>query len=102
MQAVQALNNKAGPGRMCRPHEHPGILMARDDFVLELIKQDLADQEELIDEQEKHLALLRTAGLPTADARARLEKLSTIHVKFLELEVALEPQAANRLRRRLH
>jgi len=76
--------------------------MPHDDFILDLVKQDLADQEELIDEQEKHLALLRSAGLPTAEARERLEKLGTIHVKFLELEVALDPQAANRSRRRLH
>ena len=77
--------------------------MSRDDLVLETVKQDLADQEELIDEQEKRLVLLLSAGLPTAVAQERLERLCTIHVKFLELEAALDPEAANhKMRRRLH
>jgi hypothetical protein len=76
--------------------------MSRDDLILEMVKQDLAEQEQLINEQEKRLALLVSAGLPTAEAQERLQTLSKIHVKFLELEVALDPQAANRARRRLH
>jgi hypothetical protein len=38
------------------------------------------------------VAQLRSAGLPTAEAQERLEKLCAIHVKFLELEIALDPK----------
>jgi hypothetical protein len=77
--------------------------MPRDDFILEKVKQDLSNQEDLINEQEKLLALLRSAGLPTAEVQERLERLCTIHVQYLELEASLDPRAAtNRARRRMH
>ena len=69
--------------------------------ILTMVREDLADQEDLIDEQEKLVALLRSAGLPTAQAQEQLQRLYTIHVRFLELEIALDPQAA-RSRGRLH
>ena len=53
---------------MRRTHGQSGVLMSRDDSILEKIEQDLSNQEDLINEQEKLLALLRTAGLPTAEA----------------------------------
>lgn len=76
--------------------------MMRNDSILEMVEEDVADQQALITEQEQLVILLRSAGLPTRQAEERLEQLLEIHMKCLELKVALDPQRVLGLHSGLH